>query len=102
MKLVFSSVFESDFSDGVEFLAREAAEKIAGEWENSVVRTLLMLQKKKRLGRVRRDLKPHGTRTFRVTGYPRYLVFYQIREHDLVLLRVKHGAMNLQALFSGG
>lgn len=101
MKLVFSSVFESDFSSGVEYLARNATEKIATEWETAVGRTLLLLQKNPELGRVRRGLQPTGIRTFSVTGYPRYLIFYLVRKDELVPLRVKHGAMNLQALFSG-
>ena len=100
MKLVFSSVFETDFASGVEYLAREASEEIATRWEQAVYRTIEQLQKNPQLGRVRRDLRPAGIRTFGVKGFPRYLIFYQAREQELVLLRVKHGAMNLHALFA--
>jgi plasmid stabilization system protein ParE len=100
MKLVFSSVFETDFADGVEYLAREASEEIATRWENSIYRTLSLLQKNPQIGRVRRDLQPSGIRTYAVKDFPRYLIFYTAREKELVLLRVKHGAMNLHALFA--
>ena len=38
MKLVFSSVFETDFAAGVEYLAREASEEIATRWEKSILK----------------------------------------------------------------
>jgi plasmid stabilization system protein ParE len=100
MKLVFSSIFEADFADGVEHLAREAGEATAVRWENSVYRTLALLRKNPLLGRVRRDLQPPGIRTFGVKDFPRHLIFYMARDKELVLLRVKHGAMNLHALFT--
>ena len=100
MKLVFSPVFEGDFSFGVEYLAREASAEIATRWENSVYRTIELLQKNPPLGRVRRDLQPGDIRTFGVKGFPRFLIFYRTRENELILLRVKHGAMNLHALFA--
>ena len=100
MKLIFSSVFETDFASGVEYLAREASEEIATRWEKSVYRTIALLQKNPQLGRVRRDLQPPGIRTFGVKDFPRHLIFYIAREKELVLLRVKHGAMNLHALFA--
>ncbi len=100
MKLLFSSVFETDFAEGVEYLAREANKEIATRWENSIYRTLALLQKNPQLGRVRRDLQPDGIRTYAVKDFPRYLIFYTAREKELVLLRVKHGAMNLHALFA--
>lgn len=100
MKLIFSSVFEADFASGVEYLAREASEEIASRWERSVYRTIQLLQKNPQIGRARRDLQPAGIRTFGVKNFPRFLIFYIVRENELVLLRVKHGAMNLHALFA--
>lgn len=100
MKLIFSSVFETDFASGVEYLAREASEEIATRWEKSVYRTIELLQKNPRLGRVRRDLRPADLRTFGVKGFPRHLIFHLVRDNELVLLRVKHSAMNLHALFA--
>jgi plasmid stabilization system protein ParE len=100
MKLVFSSVFETDFASGVEYLAREASEAIASRWEISVYRTIQLLQKNPQIGRIRRDLRPAGIRTFGVKNFPRFLIFYTVRGNELVLLRVKHGAMNLHALFA--
>ncbi|HEV2691432.1 MAG TPA: type II toxin-antitoxin system RelE/ParE family toxin [Verrucomicrobiae bacterium] len=99
MKLIFSSVFETDFASGVEYLAREADEKIASQWEISVYQTIELLQKNPKLGRIRRDLQPADIRTFGVKHFPRFLIFYTVRGNELVMLRVKHGAMNLHALF---
>ena len=100
MKLIFTSAFETDFAAGVEYLAREASEELATRWEESIYQTIGLLQKSPQLGRIRRDLRPAGIRTFGLKKFPRFLVFYIVRENELVLLRVKHGAMNLHALFS--
>jgi plasmid stabilization system protein ParE len=100
MKLIFSPVFESDFSSGVEYLAREAGGKIVTRWEKSVYRTITTLQENPQIGRLRRDLRPAGIRTFGVRDFPRHLIFYMVNKNELILLRVKHGAMNLQVLFS--
>jgi plasmid stabilization system protein ParE len=100
MKLVFSPVFETDFAGGVEYLAQEASGEIVTRWENAVYGTIGQLQKHPSPGRLRRDLHPSDIRIFTVRGFPRHLVFYTIREKELFLLRVKHGAMNLQALFT--
>jgi toxin ParE1/3/4 len=100
MKLIFSSVFEADFAAGVEYLAREASEEIATRWEIAIYRAVAQLQKHPQLGRLRRDLNPSGIRTFNVKVFPRYLIFYTVRDQELILLRVRHGAMNLHALFA--
>lgn len=100
MKLIFSSGFELDFADGVEYLAHEADERTAARWEKAVYRTIELLRKNPNRGRVRPDLRPPGIRTFGVKDFPRYLIFYLARDKELVLLRVKHGAMNLQVLFA--
>jgi hypothetical protein len=49
----------------------------------------------------RRDLKPDGIRSFVVPEFRNYLLFYQIKGDDLILLRVKFGGMDLPELFCG-
>jgi hypothetical protein len=44
-------------------------------------------------------MKLERIRSLRVRGFERYLLFYQIRGDDLVLLRLRYGGMDLQTLF---
>ena len=37
-----------------------------------------------------------------VAGFPKYLIFYQAREGEILILRVVHGARDLESLFSEG
>lgn len=45
-------------------------------------------------------LKPLGARRVAVTGFPKHLVFYQSRGDEIVVLRIVHGARDLESLFS--
>jgi len=50
------------------------------------------------LGRLRKDLEFEGVRSWRVTGFHRWLVFYGVRDDAIVLYRVVGGEMDLTAL----
>jgi plasmid stabilization system protein ParE len=99
MKLVFGSVFEKDFAELVSRFAAEASREVATHFEENTSDLVRLLLKNPELGRPRKDLKPPGIRSFRVRGFDRYRLFYQVRGGDLILLRLRHGGMNLQALF---
>jgi plasmid stabilization system protein ParE len=101
MKLVFSSLFEQDFAELVVNFASKAAPEVAMRFEHHVYRLIENLLRHPEMGRPRTDLKPTGIRSFRVVGFERYLLFYRIQGEDLVLLRLRYGGMNLQAVFLG-
>jgi toxin ParE1/3/4 len=41
-----------------------------------------------------------GTRRMPVAGFAKHLIFYQSREGEILILRVVHGARDLESLFS--
>jgi toxin ParE1/3/4 len=53
------------------------------------------------LGRQRKfkNARLGDLRSWRVKGFSNYLVFYQPIEHGIQVIRVLHGAKNLEALF---
>lgn len=99
MKLVFSSVFESYFAELVGYFHKNAGTKVSMRFDNGVCRLVELLQAHPELGRVRRDLKPDGIRSFGVPEFRHYLLFHQIKGSDLIFLRVKFGGINLPELF---
>jgi toxin ParE1/3/4 len=92
-------LFEQDFAELVSRFASEASQDVATRFEENTYGLVQLLTKNPQLGRLRSDLKPAGIRTFRIRGFDRYLLFYQVRGEELVLLRLRYGGMNLQALF---
>jgi plasmid stabilization system protein ParE len=99
VKLVFSSLFEQDFAELVTRFATEASTEVATRFEENTCAVVKLLLHHPELGRLRRDLSPRGIRSFRVRGFDRYLLFYQIRSDELVWLRLRYGGMNLQTFF---
>jgi len=51
------------------------------------------------IGRRRKDLQQPALRSFRVTGFDSYLIFYQLRKNEIFFIRLLHGAMDLPAMF---
>jgi toxin ParE1/3/4 len=99
MNLVFSSLFEQDFAELITFFASQASDEVAARFGQNTYKLISLLLHNPELGPLRKDLKPTGIRSFRIRGFERYLLFYQVRGKDLVLLRLRYGGMNLQALF---
>jgi toxin ParE1/3/4 len=101
MNLVFSSVFEQDFAELVAHFAANASGEVAARFEDNTCKLIERLLRQPEMGRLRKDLKPQGVRSFRIHGFDRYLLFYRIKGDDLVLLRLRYGGMDLPAAFMG-
>jgi addiction module RelE/StbE family toxin len=99
MTLIFSSRFEDDFAELVSKFAEAAGEDLAMRFEEQVIRLTRRLLRFPEMGRLRHDLKPEGIRSFMVPQFHNYLLFYQVKGEELVLLRVRYGGMNLPLLF---
>ncbi len=101
MRLVFSSVFESDFAELVGYFFEQAGADVSSRFEDSVCRLTKLLLQNRKLGRARPDLKPEGIRSLPIPEFRNYVLFYRVTGDDLVFLRVRFGGMDLPALFQG-
>ena len=91
--------FLLDLAEELIWLREKAGAEIAESWYTAVKKTIQELKKHPYLGRERKDLRPAGIRSWRVSGFPRWLIFYQVDEDkSLTLLRVRQGSMNLTVL----
>lgn len=90
--------FWIDLAEEVQYLDRKAGVDIAKAWAESVWSSVDELKVNPLLGRARLDLPQPGIRSWRVKQYPNWSIFYTVREDDLVLYRVRHGAMSLSRL----
>lgn len=98
MELKSRPRFYLDVAEEVEYLTRRADAETAARWHAALDQTIKQLLRHPHLGRERVDLKPLGIRSWRVNHFRRWLVFYEVHENSLVLLRVRYGMMDLPSL----
>lgn len=62
----------------------------ADKYDSGLVNTLKLLQNNPHLGRDRSDIR-QGYHHFK---YERHIIFYKIRQHDLLIIRILHERMD--------
>jgi len=99
-KIIFDPCVEENLWDIWEFIARdnpEAAERVV----EAAYETMKALAANPGLGRPRNFRNPRlkDIRSWRVEGFDNYLIFYRPVSSGIQVLRVYHGARNIDALF---
>ena len=88
--------FLLDLAEELTWLNDKAGAEVAEHWFDAVLVTLQFIEKNPLVGRERKDLSPAGVRTWRVRGFPRWLIFYGVTsQREIVFYRVRSGTMNL-------
>lgn len=100
--LAFSDAAVTDILEQFEWYAQQAGPHVAKRWEKGITSTLLQIVNSPGAGAVCqfRVEELAGTRRIGVAGFPKHLVFYRQREREILILRVVHGARDLDSLFS--
>ena len=76
-------------------LLGKAGPEIAEAWRIELKATIEFLLAWPLVGRERKDLKHPGIRTWRISRFGRWIIFYGVREDILTLHRVIYGTMDL-------
>ncbi len=88
--------FLLDLAEELTWLNDKAGAEVAERWFDALLVTLQFIEKNPLVGRERKDLSPAGVRTWRVRGFPRWLIFYGVTsQREIVFYRVRSGTMNL-------
>ncbi len=96
MKPVKRPRFLLDLAEELIWLKDKAGVEVAERWFNALLGTLEFIEKKPFVGRERNDLSPAGIRSWRVRGFPRWLIFYSVNSKgQIVFYRIRSGTMNL-------
>jgi plasmid stabilization system protein ParE len=91
--------FLLDVAEELTWLSQAAGADVAAAWFEALTGTIRQLEKHPLIGRKRKDLSPAGIRSWRISGFPRWLIFYGVdKENNVVLYRVRQGTMNLVVL----
>ena len=98
MNFFYRPKFLEDVAREEHYLLEHAGAEIVNAWHESLWDTLAFLEDHPLAGRARLDLKHSGVRSWRMERFERWIVFYGVRENDVILYRVVSGTMNLYAL----
>ncbi|HEU5452903.1 MAG TPA: type II toxin-antitoxin system RelE/ParE family toxin [Terriglobales bacterium] len=103
-RLAFTDAAMADVLEQFDWYTEKAGRIMAERWEASIAATLLKIARRPASGSPCKfkaeELR--GTRRVPVSRFPRHLVFYQAQEDEILILRVVHGARDLESLFSEG
>lgn len=97
MKAVKRPQFLLDLAEELTWLKDNAGADVAVRWYEALQATIRYIQKNPYVGRERQDLNPAGIRSWRIEGFPRWLIFYRVTKDEtrVVFYRVRSGTMNL-------
>ena len=88
--------FLLDLAEELYWLKDKAGAEVVEKWYDALVATAQFIEKNPFIGRERKDLSPAGIRSWRVRGFPRWLIFYAVTpKKTVVFYRVRSGTMNL-------
>jgi len=96
VKAVKRPRFLLDLAEQLTWLKDHAGPDVAEQWYQALLATIEFIKKNPRIGREREDLSPAGIRSWRIRGFPRWLIFYGVKDGKrIVFYRVRSGTMNL-------
>jgi len=100
-RLALSDAAIADILEQADWYTSQSGEALARRWEKAVTGAVLRILKAPAAG-APCSFKSHNLRHVRrtiITGFPKHLLFYRFRNNELLILRVVHGARDLENLF---
>lgn len=89
-----------DIIEQADWYQEKSDSKLAKRWGTAVTSAVLRIMRNPRSGTPCRfgPTELRGIRRMPISGFPKHLVFYSIEDHDVLILRVLHGARDLESL----
>ncbi|HXM60924.1 MAG TPA: type II toxin-antitoxin system RelE/ParE family toxin [Terriglobales bacterium] len=96
-----SDAAANDIVEQAEWYEVQADPRLGRRWESAVSRALLRIVKNPRSGAPcnLQASELQGVQRMSVSGSPKHLIFYRVEKDALLILRVIHGARDLESLF---
>jgi len=98
----FSELAVSDIIEQADWYEIQSGPKLATRWDRALTSTVLRISTAPGSGALCRFKAEQlqNTRRVPVAGFPKHLIFYQVEATGILVLRVVHGARDLESLFS--
>jgi toxin ParE1/3/4 len=100
-RLVLSDAAVADILEQADWYSVQSGAALAKRWEKAVTSTLLRIYKNPAAGTpcAFRLAELRDVRRTQITGFPKHLMFYLFRGAEVFILRIVHGARDLESLF---
>jgi toxin ParE1/3/4 len=101
VQLVLSDLAVADILEQADWYIAKSGKPLAKRWDKAVTATVLRALRNPATGTICSFKAPELRNVHRtpIGGFPKHLLFYQVRGSKLVVLRVVHGARDLETLF---
>ena len=99
-RLVLSDAAVADILEQSDWYQEQSGDKLAKRWESAVTSAALRVVKTPGAGALCKfkSTELHGVRRISLAGFPKHLLFYEFKEKKILVLRVLHGARDLESL----
>ncbi|MGB8988812.1 MAG: type II toxin-antitoxin system RelE/ParE family toxin [Candidatus Sulfotelmatobacter sp.] len=100
MIIRLSDLALSDILEQFDWYEHSSGQLLAERWEVAVTSALLRIERNPQCGGPCRFDAPElqELRRMAITGFPRHLIFYRVTGDEIAVLRVIHGARDLEHL----
>jgi toxin ParE1/3/4 len=100
-RLVLSDASVADILEQGDWYVDQSGETLAKRWEKAVTKAVLSVVSRPTSGAPCTFQSPelHGVRRVAISGFPKHLLFYRFDGEAIFILRVVHGARDLERLF---
>jgi toxin ParE1/3/4 len=101
-RLVFSDAAAADILEQADWYSEQAGGRLVRRWEKAVRAAILHVERRPATGALCafRSETLQDVRRINITGFPKHLLFYRFDDDEMFVLRVVHGARDLERLFS--
>ena len=101
-RLVFSDAAVADVSEQADWYSAQSGPHLARRWEKAVTLAVSLSVRRPAAGAPCAFRAPalQDVRRMTISGFPKHLLFYRFNDEEVFVLRVLHGARDLEPLFS--
>jgi toxin ParE1/3/4 len=98
--VVVSDAAASDIVEQADWYEAQSGKSLAERWEKAITSAILRIVKNPNSGTpcAFQSSELHHIRRTAVAGFPKHLIFYRVSEGEVFVLRVVHGARDLERL----
>jgi len=101
VRVTISEIAVSDILDQSDWYREQSGAKLARRWEQAVSNAIVRISRNPHIGAKCsfKTAELSDVRRTIIQKFPKHLLFYQAQNDQLVVLRVIHGARDLESLF---
>jgi toxin ParE1/3/4 len=96
-----SEAASADIVDQADWYEEKSDWKLAQRWNDAVTLAVVRIMRNPRSGTPCRfgAAELRNIRRVSISGFPKHLVFYRAGDYEVLILRVLHGARDVESLF---